>query len=123
MVHPGIQHAEQHGLKLPVDPLDIPGVAEAGCTFTPPGCVLTRCCSWKPNQKPVLRGREQDAKSQCLQSKLQLLIVQLKRESSSWPFHENVDGDVVRDYYKIITRPMSLATMEAKVSSHDIHVM
>lgn len=107
-VYPGISHTtDESGARIAVEPLSIPGLAEAG---------------WKPNQKPVLRGRE-DPRNCNLQQKLCQLIVQLKRESSSWPFHENVDGDVVRDYYKIITKPMSLATMEHKAEKDQYNSM
>jgi len=99
--HDGIHHSlDESNEKIPVSPEQIPGIADAG---------------WKPNQKPILRGQVNDPKHMSIQEKLAQMIVQLKRESSSWPFHENVDGDVVRDYYKIILKPMSLATMEKKV--------
>jgi len=51
------------------------------------------------------------------------MIVPLKRHSSSWPFHEPVDGDVVRDYYKIIKKPMSLSLVEKKVEQNEYTTM
>lgn len=91
------------GLSFPtdgtaMDPYAIPGVAEAG---------------WKPREKPSLRGSLDQTLT--LEERLQSMLLQVKRHSSAWPFHEAVDGDVVRDYYKIIAKPMHLTQAEKKV--------
>lgn len=93
-VYPGLTFPED-GSKL--DPYSIPGVAEAG---------------WKPREKPSLRGSNENLP---LEERLKSVLLQVKRHSSAWPFHEAVDGDVVRDYYKIISKPMHLTLMEKKV--------
>lgn len=35
--------------------------------------------------------------------------------SQTYPFHTPVNGKVVKDYYKIITRPMDLQTLRENV--------
>jgi len=97
-IHPGLVFPPG---TTKIDPYTIPGVVEAG---------------WKPRDKPSLRGREEQALP--LEERLKSILIQLKKHSASWPFHEAVDGDVVRDYYKIITKPMHLGEMESKVEQN-----
>uniref|UniRef100_A0A3B4CXV0 Transcription initiation factor TFIID subunit n=1 Tax=Pygocentrus nattereri TaxID=42514 RepID=A0A3B4CXV0_PYGNA len=50
-----------------------------------------------------------------LSSVLESIINDMRDLSNTYPFHTPVNGKVVKDYYKIITRPMDLQTLRENV--------
>ncbi|KAI1378658.1 hypothetical protein F4677DRAFT_374009 [Hypoxylon crocopeplum] len=48
-----------------------------------------------------------------------LLLNAMRIHSSSWPFRQPVDQDVVPEYYKVIKEPMDLSAMEAKLDNNE----
>ncbi|XP_072532738.1 transcription initiation factor TFIID subunit 1 isoform X2 [Salminus brasiliensis] len=50
-----------------------------------------------------------------LSSVLESIINDMRDQSNTYPFHTPVNGKVVKDYYKIITRPMDLQTLRENV--------
>jgi histone acetyltransferase len=87
------------GLKdFPMNPLDIPGVAEAG--WTPELSKLTDVPR-KSKTYEILRP----------------LLNDLQAHPASWPFLQPVDANEVPHYYQAIAHPMDLATMDTKLES------
>ncbi|XP_016119707.1 transcription initiation factor TFIID subunit 1-like [Sinocyclocheilus grahami] len=50
-----------------------------------------------------------------LSSVLESIINDMRDLPNTYPFHTPVNGKVVKDYYKIITRPMDLQTLRENV--------
>ena len=97
------QKARYKGLdftKGPIDPLTIPGLKESGWT------------------------REISEKHSAKSKRLNLnlftqLVDDLLNNKSAWPFLVPVDRNVVKDYYILITNPMDLETLAAKVKRNE----
>mmetsp|Transcript_14518 Transcript_14518/g.35382 ORF Transcript_14518/g.35382 Transcript_14518/m.35382 type:complete len:407 (+) Transcript_14518:487-1707(+) len=83
---------------------DIKGVLEAG---------------WKPSAEqasgiaPPPKG---PSEHQRLLARFYAILKGMKSLRDSWPFHTQVDGKVVKEYYKIITHPMDFGTMMKKIN-------
>jgi histone acetyltransferase len=95
------------GKKQSVEIGKIPGVLEAG---------------WKPSLHAYpTRGPSNvvDASNMTplsdLQAKLGAVWKAVRNLKDSWPFHKPVDRAVVPDYYKIISEPMDLTTMNKRL--------
>lgn len=73
------------------------------CPRCDPNSVINYC-----NQKHL------DAKDTAA---LKSLVKDLKGFRHAWPFLKPVDANTVPDYYKVIKKPMDLATMERKLDS------
>lgn len=80
-----------------VDPGDIPGLKEAGWTAE-----MSRVAADTPR-----RGR--------LYEQLRPLLNELQGHPAAWPFLKPVDEIEVPSYYQVISHPMDLATIEAKL--------
>ncbi|KAG8144716.1 hypothetical protein E2320_013173, partial [Naja naja] len=50
-----------------------------------------------------------------LSSILESIINEMRDLPNTYPFHQPVNGKVVKDYYKIITKPMDLQTLRENV--------
>ncbi|KAI9183826.1 histone acetyltransferase [Blastocladiella emersonii ATCC 22665] len=86
IVYPGVTAFKRNG-GMPIDPMTIPGIAEAG---------------WTPE---LSQERSKQAKSPLYILFTQLLD-ELRGHPSSWPFLEPVDRNQVKDYYEVIKDPM-----------------
>ncbi|XP_073084390.1 transcription initiation factor TFIID subunit 1-like isoform X4 [Manis javanica] len=53
-----------------------------------------------------------------LSSILECIINDMRELPNTYPFHTPVNGKVVKDYYRIITRPMDLQTLRENVRQH-----
>ncbi|GME80189.1 unnamed protein product [Ambrosiozyma monospora] len=97
VIRPGLKQFEKEGFK-PLDPLDIPGVKEAGWTKEMDDLA----------QKPK-RGPHHIA--------MLTLFTEMQNHPSNWPFMQPVNRDEVPDYYQVIKEPMDLSTMEVKLEN------
>lgn len=79
------------------DPAKIPGLVEAGWTEE-----MSRQSAETPR-----RGR--------LYEMLRPLLNELQSHHAAWPFLKPVDAEEVPSYYTVITNPMDLSTMDAKL--------
>ncbi|KAI9596556.1 putative histone acetyltransferase [Syncephalis fuscata] len=93
IVHPGLS-------EFPIDPLLIPGVAESG---------------WTPEMQASPERSYRSAPNR----RMQQLVHEMQAFPSSWPFLHPVNPDEVLDYYDVITEPMDLTRMEAKVDAEE----
>ncbi len=94
---PPIYEAREDGSAGPaLDPSEVPGVAAAG---------------WSKEQAATMeaprRGR--------LYEMLRPLLGELQSHPAAWPFLKPVDAEEVPSYYAVITRPMDLSRMRAKL--------
>lgn len=84
------------GLKGPTDPMEIPGLREAGWT-----------AEMSKAAEKGRRGR--------LYEMLRPLLNELQSHPAAWPFLKPVDGEEVPSYYTVISNPMDLSSMDAKL--------
>lgn len=108
VVHPGLPAFARDGSGGPVDPLTIPGVAEAGyadaAAAEPVASLLvTKTCA-RANEPGVLA------------SFAAALVDDLASHEDAWPFLEPVDARDVPDYYTVVKDPMDFATLRARVA-------
>lgn len=82
-------------------PLDIPGIKEAG---------------WTGSNVPPPPSRATSSLHD-LNAKLGAVLKVIKGSRDSWPFLVPVDGNLVKDYYDIITDPMDLEKMGNKLNN------
>lgn len=88
----------------PIDPMTIPGLAEAG--WTPEMDELAQ----RPRRSPH-------------HAYMQHLLTELQNNASSWPFAQPVNREEVPDYYEVIKEPMDLSTMEQKLEADKYSTM
>ncbi|KAI5133361.1 Transcription Initiation Factor Tfiid Subunit 1-Like [Manis pentadactyla] len=70
------------------------------------------------NRPPKSIHRRQTDPMVTLSSILECIISDMRELPNTYPFHTPVNGKVVKDYYKIITRPMDLQTLRENVRRH-----
>ncbi|RKP08970.1 putative histone acetyltransferase, partial [Thamnocephalis sphaerospora] len=92
-IHPGL-------VEVPVDPLSIPGIKEAG---------------WTPGMQASPERSVRSAENR----RMQQLVHSMQAFPAAWAFLHPVNPDEVLDYYEVITEPMDLSTMEAKVDADE----
>lgn len=80
----------------PIDPLSIPAIRASG--WSPEMDELAR----EPRRTPQFR-------------EFRHFLYRIQEHSQAWPFLKPVDKDEVPDYYKVITSPMDLSTMEERL--------
>ncbi|ODQ66453.1 hypothetical protein NADFUDRAFT_82268 [Nadsonia fulvescens var. elongata DSM 6958] len=85
--------------KLPIiDPMDIPGLKEAG---------------WTPEMDELARRPKRGPHFAIMQH----ILSEMQNHPSAWPFAQPVNKDEVPDYYDIIKEPMDLSTMEQRLEA------
>ncbi|ODV87320.1 hypothetical protein CANARDRAFT_194874 [[Candida] arabinofermentans NRRL YB-2248] len=97
VVRPGLKQFMKPNAK-PVDPIDIPGVKEAGWTEEMDELA----------QKPK-RGPHHVV--------MLTILTDMQNHPSNWPFLQPVNREEVPDYYEVIKEPMDLSTMEVKLEN------
>ncbi|OWB63687.1 hypothetical protein B5S29_g4688 [[Candida] boidinii] len=97
IIRPGLKNFEKSNFK-PINPMDIPGVKEAG--WTPEMDQLAQ----KPKRSPH-------------HGVMFNLLTDMQNHPSSWPFVNPVNKEEVPDYYEVIKEPMDLSTMEIKLEN------
>ena len=106
------------GLKGPVNPIDVPGVRELGWKpSTPPLSTTGRLSSTLLAAGVSPGATASPSEGQSLVPILASLLDELKAHPASWPFRQPVDLNEVPDYLSVITTPMDLSTMEAKLKA------
>lgn len=97
VVHqPPKEWANDKGLITPIDPLSIPAVRETG---------------WSPDMDELARAPRHGPHF----NELRRFLYQIQNHKQAWPFLKPVDPDEVPDYYKVITSPMDLTTIEERL--------
>jgi histone acetyltransferase len=95
---PPKQWANGIGIVGLIDPRSVPAIETTG---------------WSPEMDALAReprrGRNFDI--------CRLFLYQIQNHKQAWPFLKPVDKDEVPDYYKAITSPMDLATMEERLEN------
>ncbi|KAI1428451.1 histone acetyltransferase GCN5-like protein [Xylaria sp. FL1777] len=85
----------------PIDPLSIPAIRATG---------------WSPDMDKLSRESRHGPHF----NKLRSFLSQIQFHKQAWPFLSPVNKDLVADYYKVITSPMDLSTIEDKLG-HDCY--
>ncbi|KAK4199404.1 putative histone acetyltransferase GCN5 [Triangularia verruculosa] len=85
----------------PIDPLSIPAIRATG--WSPDMDALARIPRRGPHFKEIRR-----------------FLYQIQNHKQAWPFLSPVNRDEVPDYYKVITNPMDLSTIEERLE-HDAY--
>lgn len=97
VVHPPPrQWAGGSGIITPIDPLSIPAIRATG---------------WSPDMDELAREPRHGPHF----NELRRFLYQVQNHKQAWPFVNPVNRDEVPDYYKVITSPMDLSTMEEKL--------
>ncbi len=81
---------------VPIDPLSIPAIRATG---------------WSPDMDKLAREPRHGPHF----NELRRFLYQVQNHKQAWPFLTPVNRDEVPDYYKVITSPMDLSTMEEKL--------
>ncbi|KKZ63889.1 histone acetyltransferase [[Emmonsia] crescens] len=84
----------------PIDPLSIPAIRATG---------------WSPDMDALSREPRHGPHF----NELRRFLNQIQNHKQAWPFLHPVDKDEVADYYNVITSPMDLSTVEAKLERDD----
>lgn len=87
-----------NGNPTPIDPLSIPAIRETG---------------WSPAMDELAREPRRGPHF----NELRRFLYQIQNHEKSWPFLKPVDKDEVPDYYKVITSPMDLSTVDKKLEN------
>lgn len=98
IIRPGLEQFKKADFK-PVNPLDIPGLKQAGWTKEMDDLA----------QKPK-RSRHYPI--------MLTLLTEMQNHPSNWPFLQAVSRTEVPDYYQVIAEPMDLSTMEVKLENN-----
>ncbi|GMH37533.1 hypothetical protein BSKO_05406 [Bryopsis sp. KO-2023] len=96
---------------LPVN--KIPGVSEAkGFTSRDPSNSL----------KLIIDNKVVDANPERLEDFMDLVLREVKKRGESWPFLEPVNPADVPDYYTIISNPIDISTIEARLKRKNYYI-
>ena len=104
VIRPGIKQFRDLKNIKPVDPMEIPGLKEAG--WTPEMDELAQ----RPRRSPH-------------HAYMQHLLTEMVNNPASWPFAQPVSREEVPDYYEVIKEPMDLSTMEQKLEADKYSTM
>lgn len=85
-----------NGVITPIDPLFIPAIRATG---------------WSPDMDEMARVPRRGPHF----NELRRFLYQIQNHKQAWPFLKPVDPDEVPDYYKVITSPMDLTTIEERL--------
>ncbi|SCU90052.1 LAMI_0E00386g1_1 [Lachancea mirantina] len=83
----------------PMDPMEIPGLKEAG---------------WTPEMDELAQRPKRGPQHAVMQN----ILTELQNHAAAWPFLQPVNKDEVPDYYEFIKEPMDLSTMEMKLENN-----
>lgn len=106
----GQSHVVRKGLeqfktsKSGVDPLEIPGVKEAG---------------WSKEMDDLAQKPKRGPHYIAMLS----VFTEMQNHPSSWPFMVPINKDEVPDYYEVIKEPMDLSSMETKLENDKYETM
>lgn len=103
IVHPGLKifrtlHDDPNIENKGIDPMQIPGLKEAG---------------WTPEMDELARRPKRSSHFAVMQQ----LLSDMQNHPSAWPFAQPVNRDEVQDYYEVIKEPMDLSTMEQRLEA------
>ncbi|KAF5093597.1 hypothetical protein D0Z03_002348 [Geotrichum reessii] len=103
IVHPGLKifrtlHDDPDIENKGIDPMQIPGLKEAG---------------WTPEMDELARRPKRSSHFAVMQQ----LLSDMQNHPSAWPFAQPVNRDEVQDYYEVIKEPMDLSTMEQRLEA------
>ncbi|KAI9675709.1 MAG: histone acetyltransferase [Caeruleum heppii] len=97
IIHPPPQQWA-NGVVTPTDPLSIPAIRATG---------------WSPDMDQLSRVPRHGPHF----NELRRFLYQIQDHKQAWPFLNPVNKDEVPDYYKVITSPMDLSTVEERLES------
>ncbi|SCU92359.1 LANO_0E00518g1_1 [Lachancea nothofagi CBS 11611] len=99
VVHAGLKHFKDLSNIKPIDPMEIPGLKEAG---------------WTPEMDELAQRPKRGPHYAAMQN----VLTELQNHAAAWPFLQPVNKDEVGDYYEFIKEPMDLSTMEMKLENN-----
>lgn len=99
LIRPGLQQFRDLQNIKPIDPMDIPGLKEAG---------------WTPEMDKLAQQPKRGPHYAAIQN----ILTELQNHASAWPFLQPVNKEEVPDYYDFIKEPMDLSTMEVKLENN-----
>lgn len=99
IVRPGLSQFKDLNNIVPIDPMSIPGLKEAG---------------WTPEMDELAQRPKRGPHYAIIQN----LLIELQNHAAAWPFLQPVNKEEVPDYYDFIKEPMDLSTMEIKLENN-----
>ncbi|SCU79421.1 LADA_0B00540g1_1 [Lachancea dasiensis] len=99
VVHAGLSHFKDLTNIKPIEPMDIPGLKEAG---------------WTPEMDELAQRPKRGPHHASMQN----ILTEVQNHAAAWPFLQPVNRDEVADYYEFIKEPMDLSTMEMKLDNN-----
>ncbi|CEP62613.1 histone acetyltransferase GCN5 LALA0_S05e09538g [Lachancea lanzarotensis] len=99
VVHPGLKHFKDLSNIKPMDPMEIPGLKEAG---------------WTPEMDELAQRPKRAPHHAAMQN----VLTEVQNHAAAWPFLQPVNREEVADYYEFIKEPMDLSTMEIKLENN-----
>lgn len=99
IVRPGLKQFKDLNNIIPIDPMSIPGLKEAG---------------WTPEMDELAQRPKRGPHYAIIQN----LLTELQNHAAAWPFLQPVNKEEVPDYYDFIKEPMDLSTMEIKLENN-----
>ncbi|KAF2818928.1 histone acetyltransferase GCN5 [Ophiobolus disseminans] len=87
-----------NGVVTPIDPRSVPAIEATG---------------WSPEMDALAREPRRGRHFNICR----LVLYQIQNHKQAWPFLKPVDKDEVPDYYKTVSSPMDLTTMEERLES------
>ncbi|QLQ77837.1 hypothetical protein HG537_0A00840 [Torulaspora globosa] len=99
IVRPGLTVFRDLKNIKPIDPMDIPGLKEAG---------------WTPEMDELAQRPKRGPHYAAMQN----ILTELQNHAAAWPFLQPVNKEEVPDYYEFIKEPMDLSTMEVKLENN-----
>ncbi|CCH60454.1 hypothetical protein TBLA_0C06610 [Henningerozyma blattae CBS 6284] len=99
LVRKGLEQFKDLNNINPMDPMDIPGLKEAG---------------WTPEMDKLAQQPKRGPHYAAIQN----ILTEIQNHASAWPFLQPVNKEEVPDYYEVIKEPMDLSTMEIKLENN-----
>ncbi|SCU81592.1 LAME_0B07822g1_1 [Lachancea meyersii CBS 8951] len=99
VVYTGLKHFKDLSNIKPIDPMEIPGLKEAG---------------WTPEMDELAQRPKRGPHYAAMQN----VLTEVQNHAAAWPFLQPVNKDEVADYYEFIKEPMDLSTMEIKLENN-----
>lgn len=104
IVRPGLEQFMDLNNIVPIDPMIIPGLKEAG---------------WTPEMDKLAQRPKRGPHFAIMQN----ILTELQNHAAAWPFLQPVNREEVPDYYEFIKEPMDLSTMEIKLENNKYEKM
>lgn len=99
VIRPGLKVFKDLNNIIPIDPMSIPGLKEAG---------------WTPEMDELAQRPKRGPHYASMQN----ILTELQNHAAAWPFLQPVNKEEVPDYYEFIKEPMDLSTMEVKLENN-----